>query len=500
MSKINTKILRELINEFQTSRTLKNMINGQKYYEKKHDILHQDLNTYKIMDPTSKQLISKKNENKSNQKVAHPFHNKLVNQKVSYVSSKPITIKYNAHTIADEKAKKIKEKQITDIIWNTLGFNFEKNLKNRIKEASNKGRAWLHPNYKNGKLVFEKYRAEECIPIYDTETQSYLVGMIHFYKIEDLSGDNIEGKIYAEYWDDKEVTYYVEQKTENGICFIEDVTRPALGCHWTTTIYDSILNQVKAIEKHSWNKVPFIEIQNNEECTTDLEDNKGLIDAYDLINSNFINTVEDLKEIIWLINGYGAEDVLAYIEAIKVNGVARTNDTTGKVDAKTIQVPYEARQTLLKMLKAHIYEFGRGVDTTDKELIGNAPSGVSLEFLYSDLDQKADDIIMGAKTAIYEILWYVLEDLKTQNKIDKEINEFDFTIEFNKSRIFNEIEKANALSNDTTLSLKSKLEKHPWVDDIDIEYQRIQEEKAENIKMQQKIFGTDGYSLENKKE
>ena len=105
---------------------------------------------------------------------------------------------------------------------------------------------------------------------------------------------------------------------------------------------------------------------------------------------------------------------------------------------------------------------------------------------------KADDTIAGLTPAIYEMLWYVLQDLKMQGKIPQEINEFDFKVEFNKSRIFNETEKVNTLNSDTILSLKSKLEKHPYCDDVDIELQRIKEEKQENMKMQSQIFNNSG--------
>ena len=378
------------------------------------------------------------------------------------------------------------------MVWNILGADFEKLLKNRLKEASNKGRAWLHPNYRNGKLVFEKYPSEECIPIYDNETQTYLTGFLHFYTIQDLTGEKAEDRIYVEYWDENEVRYFIETKVGDTTVYLEDVTRERPECHWYREIYDSALNNLKKIERHSWGKVPFIEIENNEEKMTDLEPIKPLIDAYDLINSNFVNTVEDLKEIIWLINGYGAEDLLALIENLKVNGVARTNDTAGKIDAKLLPIPYEARQALLKGLKELIYEFGRAVDTTNKDLIGQAPSGVSLEFLYTDLDMKADDSIGGLTSAIYEVLWYVLQDLKMQGKIPQGINEFDFKIEFNKSRIFNENEKINTLNNDNILSTRSKLEKHPLCDDVEIELQRIKEEQKEKMKMQQEIFNTAG--------
>lgn len=492
---IDSKIISDLIDDFLKSDLRKKMDFGDRYYRIGNDILSKDLSSYTVYDQEKGINIVKHNTHKSNQKIAHAFYTKQVNQKKVYVAGKPITINYSIPLIynLNEEEKKKKEQLINDVIWGTLGFKFEKLIKNRVKEASNKGLAWIHPNYRNGKLVFEKYKSEECIPIYDNETQDYLIGFIHFYEMVDMTS-NPEKKIkYVEYWDDKEVSYYIETKSNDGTSlFVEDVSREKPGCHWKTRIYDVTDNSLKRVENHSWGRVPFICVENNEEHINDLEPIKNLIDAYDLINSNFVNTVEDLKEIVWLINGYGAENILALIENLKVNGVARTNDSAGKIDAKMIQIPYEARQALLKGLKELIYEFGRSVDTSNKDLIGQAPSGESLEFLYTDLDLKADDIIVGLKTAIYEILWYVIQDLKRRNILKEDIDEFDFKIEFNKTRIFNEVEKANALSNDTVLSTRSKLEKHPWCDDVDSELERIKKEKEENMKMQSLMFNSSG--------
>lgn len=490
---MESKLIKQLITEFNMSDIKRKMLEGERYFRNQNDILKKDLKSFTVYDQKTGNKITRVNENKSDEHLPHGFYNKQVNQKKAYVCGKPITITYSIPVDGnkDEETKSA-EKKITNMVWNTLGPNFEKLIKNRVKEASNKGRAWLHPNYKNGKLVFEKYPSEECIPIYDNETQSYLEGFLHFYTIQDLSGDEPEDRIYVEYWNEREVQYYIETKINDTSVYLEDVTKPRPECHWYREIYDGALNNLKKIEKHSWGKIPFIEIENNEEKTTDLEPIKPLIDAYDLINSGFVNTIEDLKEIIWLINGYGAEDLLALIENLRINGVARTNDTAGTIDAKLLPIPYEARQALLKGLKELIYEFGRAVDTSNKDLIGQAPSGVSLEFLYTDLDMKADDCIGGLTSAIHEILWYVLQDLKMQRKIPGTVNEFDFKIEFNKSRIFNETEKINTLNNDTVMSTRSKLEKHPYVDDVDLELQRIKEEKEENMKMQQRVFGTAG--------
>ena len=486
---MNGEVIKSFISDYKLSLGYRNLIDGERYYRIKNDILNKKLNEYNVFNQQSKMVEKKINPNKSDIHLPHSFYRKQVDQKKIYVAGKPISINYNAPVSGDKSdAVKQEEKKISNLVWNVLGFNFEELIKNSIVSASNAGRTWIHPNYKDGQLIFEKYSAKECRPIYDSETETHLVGMIHFYTVEDLSDKT--DKIRVEYWDDKEVTYYIEEKQSDGqeSIFVEDVTRPRTGCHYTKEIYDSVLNNLLRIEKHSWGKVPFIEIKNNEDRETDLLPIKNLIDAYDLINSNYVNTIEDLKEIVWLINGYGAEDLLALIENIRVNGIARTNDTAGSIDAKLLSIPYEARDALLKGLKELIYEFGRAVDTTNKDLVGKAPSGVSLEFLFSDLDMKADDIITSLRASLYEIIWYVLEDLKAANKITNDIDTFDFKIEFNKSRIFNEIEKAQALSSDQVLSLRSKLDIHPWVSDPDVEMQRINEEKEENIKRQQELF------------
>lgn len=483
MESVNSQIIKDLITSFKTSTKYQKMIQGQKYYKGKHDILKKPLNKYYVFDTITKQQIEKTNNNKSNIKLIHKFHKKLVNQKIAYILGKPLSITCS---------KDDENKTVSDAIWESLGIKFENLIKNKTKDASNQGLSWIHPEYdKSGKLVFKSYPATEIIPIYDTETETELRAIIHFYKLIDVANNN-EEKIYVEYWTDKGVRFYIETKQGETSVFLEDVSRPRQDYHYITEIFDSTLNEVIETQKHNWGKVPFIKIVNNEEETTDLEDIKGLIDAYDLIDSNYVNTVEDLKEIIWLINGYGAEDVLALIEAIKVNGVARNNDATGSIDAKTIAIPYEAREALLKKLKEHIYEFGRGVDTSNREIVAQAPSGVALDFLYNDLDLKADDIIPSLRIAIYEILWYVLDDLKRAAKINSDITLFDFEIEFNKTRIFNENELMTYLSNDTLLSTLTKLKLHPKVQDADAELKQINKEKADNLKIQQQVFNNSG--------
>ena len=187
---MESKLIKELITQFNMSDIKKKMLEGERYFRNQNDILKKDLKTYTVFDQKTGNKMKLVNENKSDEHLPHGFYPKQVNQKKAYVCGKPITITYNT-PVNGEKNETIKnaEKKMNNMIWNVLGANFEKLIKNRVKEASNKGRAWLHPDYREGKFVLKKIPSEECIPIYDNETQSYLEGFLHFYTVQDLSGD-----------------------------------------------------------------------------------------------------------------------------------------------------------------------------------------------------------------------------------------------------------------------------------------------------------------------
>lgn len=74
----------------------------------------------------------------------------------------------------------------------------------------------------------------------------------------------------------------------------------------------------------------------------------------------------------------------------------------------------------------------------------------------------------------------------------QDLNVFDFKFTFNKSRIFNTTEQIQTLNNDSTISTRTKLENHPYIDDVEQELQRLKEEKEENMKMQSQIFNASG--------
>lgn len=497
---MDSEIIKQFLKDDAISPLKRQMEVGERYFNGKHDICYKKLNEYTIKDLVTengqKKYIEKTIEipNKSLVKVAHRYHWKLVKQKRDYTVGKPITITYEPiieQELSKEQKKKLKKinKKIVDKFWDILGVGFDNFLRQTIEDMSNKVfETWYVYYDEQGEFRYTIVESKEIIPIYDTKTQKRLTDILHTYKII----DNDKKKVYVEWATSENTTYYIEEKNEITQTeeYLLDVSRINPEPHWVTqTMFNGEL--VKT-EEHSWGKVPYIIIKNNEEMQTDLEPTKNLIDAYDLINSNFINTIEDLKEFIYKINGYGAEDLTELVERIKIMGIVRNNDATGSIDVATIPFPYEARQIILKLLEEKIYEFGRGVNTNRTELIGQAPSGISLEFLYTDLDSKADDCINSLRQALYELFWFISEHLKRIGEIPQDLNVFNFKFTFNKSRIFNTAEQIQTLNNDSTISTKTKLENHPLVDNVEQELQRLKDEKEENMKMQSQIFNASG--------
>ena len=155
--------------------------------------------------------------------------------------------------------------------------------------------------------------------------------------------------------------------------------------------------------------MPFLILKNNRNSTTDLEHIKGLIDSYDLISSEGTNNFLDLVDLYWTIEGAGGENASSILKRLQINKAVSVQSTgDSKITAKQIELPVAGRLEFLKMLRKDIFQFGMGIDT-DSDKFGNAPSGVSLKFQYTLLDQKAGNMIAKLKKVIKGLLWYVTD-------------------------------------------------------------------------------------------
>jgi SPP1 family phage portal protein len=412
---------------------------GVDYYLSKGDISRRYIYTY---DEAGNKVIDL---DATNNRLPSGWHKLLVDQKVSYLVGDPITIAS-------------KSEQDIEPIQETLGEEFDDVLPELVKNASNKGEEWLHPYIdEEGNLDYIVIPREEFIPIYDNTKRKNLSGGIRVYDLDDDTKK-------VELWDENTVTFY-EYHNGELVLDVSDEVNPAPHFYYGDKGY-------------GWGKVPFIGFANNEERVSDLTFYKALVDAYDLMNSDVANTLEDIQSIIYVLKGYEGTSLAEFSTNVKRYKVVAVSDEQGSgVDTLRAEVPVEATEAHLNRLKEDIYTFGSGVDVSADKL-GNAPSGISLKFLFSLLDMKASIAERKFSKGLERFIWFVCEYLSISGKGDFDYKDIKFI--FNKSILVNELEQIQMAQMSQGIVSRSTLTKnHPWVNDPDEEEKMLEKEQDE---------------------
>ena len=451
------ELIKIYIDEFNASKDRKLMMKGERYYRVDNDILERKMIRFENEQPVE-------DETKTNNKLAHGFMHNLVDDKVNYLLSKPYTM-----TCDDDSYLKAVEA--------TLGKRFQKKLGQLGTETSNKGIAWLHVYIDaNGQFKVMKISAEQVIPLWVDNDHEELQALIRYYDIEVYEGKEKKYITKIEYWTPDNVEYYV--KDSNG-----DVIVDAEMYLDDENSYDGHFMVNK--EAGTWNMVPFVPFKNNDFELPDLKFVKTLVDNYDLARSDVANLLEDIKNIIFALKGYGGEDLsefmrdLAYYKAVKL-------DDDGSLDKVESSIDIEAAKEHYDALKKDIFDFGQGVDKNSDKL-GNSPSGIALKFIYSGLDLKCNALEDNFKWAFEKLLYFVNMYLQITNQ---QVSEKEVSIVFNRDIAINESQTIIDCQNSKgVISDETIIANHPYVTDVDEELKRI---KKESESQEVPMLGGDG--------
>lgn len=459
------KSLTDLIQKDQQSEDKKFMTIAERYFNNKNDILKMDFTRYYANG------VEKQNKNRSNQRISNNFFKLLVEQAVSYVAGNSIT--YSVKDKPGDDDEKFKE-------WldDYLMFEFDDMVVNWLKEARKKGVAYLHMFYdKEGYLDYAVIPSEQVIPIYRNDFSNQLKQVVRYYLVEalDANGQSVLRK-KVEWWTESEVYYFIED--EKGNLQFSDVQS-----HW---IY-SISNDPSYVEQHGWGKVPFIQLLNNDDATSDLIDIKSHSDAYDLIQSEFVNQIADVREILIKVLGYSGSSADEILQAFRGTGIVKIDDATGNIDVLKSEIPVDARNAALKNLKENIFMLGRGVDT-NPERIGSSVSGIALKMLYGALDLKCNTSIRKLKKSLNDFIWFIVEDYN--RKMNKNINYKDVRFNINKSTIANDAEIIESLAKSKGLiSDETIIDNHPFVQDVTLELERLEQQNKKEMQEFAEVIG-----------
>lgn len=458
---MDIEVMKKLIRKYQSGHTdfVRRAEKAKAYYRNETD----------IMFPPLKEEQEKKEKplRNADNRIPFNFHGLLVNQKASYM--------FAASPIFD-LGNKDANKKLTQF----LGDKYPKVCKDLCIEASNCTVAWLHV-WKDGKGAW-KYAvvpAEQIIPVWTSDLEKELSGVFRSYQsIDEETGDRYT--VY-EYWNDKECTAY-RLKAGDEL----DQLMP-----YQMFLVDPELCEYSDCYQHGVGEVPFFPFFNNNIDTDDLKNIKPLIDTYCKVFSGFVNDLEDIQEVIFVLTNYGGADLGQFLRDLKdYKAIQIESDGDGDhsgVSTLTIELPVEAREKLLEITRKCIFEQGMGIDP-DPQNFGNS-SGVALQFLYSLLEQKAGLQETEFRLGFGQFIRCIcrLQEIKikdgtivqtwtrTSVKNDQELSQIAF-------------QSKGIISDETIVS------HHPWVDDPEKEMDLLKEQEESSAADISDMFPKEGAS------
>lgn len=447
MIEMELKQARELIQEYAGQHTVfvtaANV--AKRYYEKKNDILYG-----KKADDTDSENPLRNSDNR----VPSNFYRLQVNQKAAYAFTKPPKF-----DVGDEKAN--------DIIATSLGDAYKKKCKALCIQAANNAVAWLHYwKNENGEFRYAVVDSTQIIPVWSEDLEKELYAVLRTYT--KIGRENGKKYIIYEIWTDTECQAF--QREENlpldqlQYCNMYAAVEMSTGEAEYSSIY-----------RHDWGVVPFIFFNNNDEMLSDLTDVKELIDSYDKVYSGFINDLQDIQELIFILTNYGgeAEDAASVLEEMRTKKVIQVEsegaDDRSGISTLAIDIPVEAREKVLTMTRKAIFEQGMAIDP-DPQNFGNS-SGVALSYLYSLLELKTGMLETEFTISFNHLVRAIL---KCYGMVPKKIEQT-----WTRTSVSNDAELADIASKSKgVISDETIVRNHPWVKDPKDELELLEKQKA----------------------
>lgn len=392
-------------------------------------------------------------------RIPRNFHGLIVNQKAAYAFTTPPTF-----DIGSSKANAE--------ILKALGDEYKKECMELCVNAANAGVAWIH-YWTNAENEFEwaVIESKQIVPIWNKSAKQKLIGALRVY----TEIDETDGKSYTiyEYWNKEECQVYRRLQADVGY---DNLTDYAIFENPTT-------GELVSEYSHGMEEIPFIPFFNNNIKSSDLDNIKPLIDVYDKVFSGFINDLEDVQELIFVLSGYGGTDLNGFLQDLKKYKVIKMDSDEGAgVSTLNIEIPIEARNSVLDATRKAIFEQGQGFDPRP-ENFGNQ-SGEALKFMYSLLEMKTGlmetEFQLGFAKLVRAICNF--KNIKCDNIVQT----------WTRTCIKNEQEQA-AICKDSVgiISQKTILKNHPFVEDVEAELKQLKkenEEKTQNADIYQQMF------------
>lgn len=434
-------------------------IKGFLYYEGDHDVIHRKRTM--IGEDGKLETV----ENLPNNRIVDNQYAKMVNQKANYLFGKPFTL--NGGDGTDEYIERLKK---------IFDKKFMRILKNAGKAAYNGGIAWLYPYYTDRcEFAFRLFPAYEILPFWKDSEHTELDFFVRLYVSVAYDGNQRRYIERVEVYDLNGVHLYI---LDGGKLIPDIVNNESADLPHVT-----LMDESGKIQAFNWQRVPLIPLKVNEQETPLIKRVKSLQDGINVMLSDFENNMqEDARNTILVLKNYDGTNLGEFRKNLATYGAVKVRydgDTKGGVETLEITVNAENYKTIVEIFKKALIENAMGYDAKDDRLSG-APNQMNIQSMYSDIDTDANDTEAEAQATMDDIFWFINCHLMNTGQGDFEGLEDSVDVVFNRDMLMNEGEIIdNCQKSQGIISDETIISMHPWVDDPQLEMERLKKQKEE---------------------
>lgn len=339
-----------------------------------------------------------------------------------------------------------------------LGRDFDNRLQQLAKKAMVDGVAFGFWNLDHLEVFpfADTPHAPGFVPLYDEEDGSLKAGVRYW------SLNGAETKRYTLYELDG-YTEYIQKKNED-----IQIRQPKRPYRQTVRVDAAGGETVEAGDNYPG--FPIIPMYANDLRESELVGVQESIDCYDFIKNGLANEIDDSSGVYWVLKNSGGMDdldIARFLDRMRTLRAATVDGDEGAAEAHTLDVPYQARETMLQRLRSDLYEDFQLVDM-EKIMSGNL-TATAIRMGYQSQDDKCGDFEYCIRDFVGKLL---------------ELLGIDDTPSFQWNRIANQLEETQmVLTAATYLDDEAVLRHLPWLtpEEVDEILERKDAEDMERL-------------------
>ena len=365
------KFVFDVIEEHKSSAAYKTAAIAEKYYAKKNvTIMAFQKMLYNMHGQQVPDMWS------ANYKLRTHFFRRFITQQVQYVLSNGVTF----------QKKDTKDK---------LGKNFDTQMQRAAKKAMVDHVSFLFWNLDHVEVFcFADTPTDPgFVPLYDADTGALRAGVRYWHPGEKVTR--------ATLYEEDGYTEYVKEKVDSK----DQISVVAEKRSYKKTVISTKVDGVSVELNENYSAFPIVPLYANDLHESELEGHRESIDCYDYIKSGLANDIDDTSGFYWVLkNSGGMDDVdlAKFRERMHTVKVATMDDDSASAEAHTLDVPVEAREKMLELLKADLYQDFQIVNV--EALSASAKTATEIRAAYQPMDDKCGDFEYFLIDAIQNIL------------------------------------------------------------------------------------------------